>query len=81
MELQIEDSVLVRDYMSGDERALELLINKHNQRLSSFIYSKVKDREVTEDIFQDTFMKVIRTLKRGSYSEEGIPHGHCRCRP
>lgn len=71
MELQIEDSVLVRDYMSGDERALELLINKHNQRLSSFIYSKVKDREVTEDIFQDTFMKVIRTLKRGSYSEEG----------
>lgn len=71
MELQIDDSVLVRDYMSGDERALELLINKHNQRLSSFIYSKVRDREVTEDIFQDTFMKVIRTLKRGSYSEEG----------
>ncbi len=71
MELQIEDSILVRDYMSGDERALELLINKHNQRLSSFIYSKVKDRQVTEDIFQDTFMKVIRTLKRGSYSEEG----------
>ncbi len=71
MDLQIDDSILVRDYMSGDERALELLINKHNQRLSSFIYSKVQDREVTEDIFQDTFMKVIRTLKRGSYNEEG----------
>jgi RNA polymerase sigma-70 factor (ECF subfamily) len=71
MELQIDDAVLVRDYMKGDERALELLINKHNQRLSSFIYSKVKDREATEDIFQDTFMKVIRTLKRGSYNEEG----------
>ncbi|MCX2719477.1 sigma-70 family RNA polymerase sigma factor [Lentiprolixibacter aurantiacus] len=71
MELQIDDAVLVRDYMEGDERALELLINKHNQRLSSFIYSKVKDREATEDIFQDTFMKVIRTLKRGSYNEEG----------
>ncbi len=71
MELQIDDSVLVRDYMMGDERALELLINKHNQRLSSFIYSKVKDREATEDIFQDTFMKVIRTLKRGAYNEEG----------
>ena len=71
MDLQIDDAVLVRDYMSGDERALELLINKHNQRLSSFIYSKVQDREVTEDIFQDTFMKVIRTLKRGSYNEEG----------
>ncbi|MBT8177585.1 MAG: sigma-70 family RNA polymerase sigma factor [Eudoraea sp.] len=71
MDLQIDDSVLVSDYMSGDERALEILINRHNQRLSSFIYSKVQDREVTEDIFQDTFMKVIRTLKRGSYNEEG----------
>lgn len=71
MGLQIEDSVLVRDYMSGDEKALEILINKHNQRLSSFIYSKVQDRDITEDIFQDTFIKVIRTLKKGSYSEEG----------
>jgi RNA polymerase sigma factor (sigma-70 family) len=68
---QIEDSVLVRDYMSGDEKALEILINKHNQRISSFIYSKVLDRDITEDIFQDTFIKVIRTLKKGSYSEEG----------
>jgi RNA polymerase sigma-70 factor (ECF subfamily) len=71
MELQIEDSVLVRDYMSGDERALEILIGKHNQRLTSFIYSKVLDRDITEDIFQDTFIKVIKTLKKGSYSEEG----------
>ena len=71
MELQIDDSVLVRDYMSGDERALEILIGKHNQRLSSFIYSKVLDRTITEDIFQDTFIKVIKTLKKGSYSEEG----------
>ncbi|MDX1365821.1 MAG: sigma-70 family RNA polymerase sigma factor, partial [Arenibacter latericius] len=52
-------------------RALEKLIDRHNQRLSSFIYSKVQDREVTEDIFQDTFMKVIRTLKKGNYNEEG----------
>ncbi len=71
MELQIEDSILVRDYISGDESALEKLILKHNQRLTSFIYSKVMDRDITEDIFQDTFIKVIRTLKKGSYSEEG----------
>ncbi|HUH47241.1 MAG TPA: sigma-70 family RNA polymerase sigma factor [Arenibacter sp.] len=71
MELLIEDSVLVKDYMNGDEKALEILINRHNRRLSSFIYSKVQDREITEDIFQDTFIKVIRTLKRGSYNEEG----------
>ncbi|MEO0528758.1 MAG: sigma-70 family RNA polymerase sigma factor [Bacteroidota bacterium] len=71
MELQIDDSILVKDYISGDEKALEILINRHNQRISSFIYSKVMDRDITEDIFQDTFIKVIRTLKRGSYSEEG----------
>ena len=71
MEHQIEDSVLVRDYISGDEKSLEVLINRHNQRITSFIYSKVLDRDITEDIFQDTFIKVIRTLKRGTYSEEG----------
>ncbi|HLT51968.1 MAG TPA: sigma-70 family RNA polymerase sigma factor, partial [Arenibacter sp.] len=71
MELLIDDSALVRNYMNGDEKSLEILINRHNQRLSSFIYSKVQDREITEDIFQDTFIKVIRTLKRGSYNEEG----------
>ena len=71
MELQIDDSALVRDYISGDERALEILIHRHNQRISSFIYSKVLDRDVTEDIFQDTFIKVIKTLKKGNYSEEG----------
>ncbi|TMU56325.1 MULTISPECIES: RNA polymerase sigma factor [Flagellimonas] len=71
MELQIDDSILVKDYIAGNEKALETLINRHNQRISSFIYSKVLDRDVAEDIFQDTFIKVIKTLKRGSYSEEG----------
>ncbi|MEK6154211.1 sigma-70 family RNA polymerase sigma factor [Flavobacteriaceae bacterium 3-367] len=71
MELQIDDSFLISAYMNGDERALETLINKHNQRITSFIYSKVMDRDVTEDIFQDTFIKVIRTLKKGSYIDEG----------
>ena len=71
MELQINDSILVKNYIAGDEKALEILINRHNQRISSFIYSKVLDRDVAEDIFQDTFIKVIKTLKRGSYSEEG----------
>ena len=71
MKVQIEDSVLIKSYINGDERALETLINRHNQRISSFIYSKINDRGITEDIFQDTFIKVIRTLKRGTYSEEG----------
>lgn len=71
MEIRIEDSQLVKQYMNGNERAIGVLINRHNARLTGFIYSKVGDRELTEDIFQDTFMKVIRTLKRGAYSEEG----------
>ncbi|MBT8187744.1 MAG: sigma-70 family RNA polymerase sigma factor [Croceitalea sp.] len=71
MELQIEDSILVKNYIDGDEKALEILINRHNQRITSFIYSKVLDRDITEDIFQDTFIKVIKTLKKGRYSEEG----------
>jgi RNA polymerase sigma-70 factor (ECF subfamily) len=71
MRNQIEDSVLVQDYISGNEKSLEILINRHNQRVTSFIYSKVLDRDITEDIFQDTFIKVIKTLKKGRYSEEG----------
>ncbi len=65
------DSKLVSDYIHGNEYALEILIKRHQQRLFSFIYSKVKDRDITEDIFQDTFIKVIRTLKKGNYNEEG----------
>ncbi len=65
------DAVLVTNYINGDESALATLINRHKQRIYSFIYSKVVDRDTTEDIFQDTFIKVINTLKRGAYIEEG----------
>ena len=67
----ISDATLVSSYINGDESALEVLIKRHKQRIFSFIYSKVYDRDVAEDIFQDTFIKVIRTLKRGAYNEEG----------
>ncbi|WP_346883415.1 sigma-70 family RNA polymerase sigma factor [uncultured Algibacter sp.] len=67
----ITDAILVSNYIKGDESALETLIVRHKQKIYSFIYSKVFDRDVAEDIFQDTFIKVIRTLKRGAYNEEG----------
>jgi RNA polymerase sigma-70 factor (ECF subfamily) len=66
-----KDSVLVSNYIKGNEAALGVLIKRHQQRLFSFIYSKVRDKDVTEDVFQDTFIKVIRTLKKGNYNEEG----------
>ena len=65
------DSLLVKNYILGDESSLEILIKKHQQRLFSFIYSMVKDKDVANDIFQDTFIKVIKTLKKGNYNEEG----------
>ena len=65
------DSTLVTSYIQGCESSLEILIKKHKQRLYSFIYSKVQDRDITEDVFQDTFIKVIRTLKLGNYNEQG----------
>ena len=67
----ITDAVLVKNYLDGDENALSILIHRHKQKIYSFIYSKVFDRDITEDIFQDTFIKVIRTLKLGKYNEEG----------
>ncbi len=67
----ISDSVLINDYIHGNEKSLEILIIRHKQRIFSFILSKVLDRDLAEDLFQDTFIKVINTLKRGAYNEEG----------
>jgi len=68
---KLDDGVLVKNYIEGNERSLEILILRHKQRIFSFIYSKVQDRDVADDIFQDTFIKVINTLKLGKYNEEG----------
>ena len=66
-----DDSLLFREYMNGNETALEKLIDKYKSRIYSFIYSKVLDKDVAEDIFQDTFIKVILTLKSDKYNDEG----------
>jgi len=65
------DSQLVLKYIDGSEKALGVLIERHNQRIFRFIFSKVYDKEISNDIFQDTFVKVIKTLKAGKYNEEG----------
>ncbi|QJP35128.1 sigma-70 family RNA polymerase sigma factor [Nonlabens sp. Ci31] len=67
----VQDAALVMQYIEGNEKGIEILITRHKQRIYSFIFSKVLDRDITEDIFQDTFIKVIRTLKKGNYNEEG----------
>lgn len=65
------DALLVKNYVAGDENALATLINRHQSKIYGFIYSKISDRDVSDDIFQDTFIKVIKTLKSNSYNEEG----------
>jgi RNA polymerase sigma-70 factor (ECF subfamily) len=69
--VQLPDSLLVRNYVEGDENALTVLINRHQSKIFGFIYSKIADRDISNDIFQDTFIKVIKTLKSNSYNEEG----------
>jgi RNA polymerase sigma-70 factor (ECF subfamily) len=68
---KLQDAVLVSNYINGDQNAIEVLIIRHKQRVFSFIYSKILNKDTTEDIFQDTFIKVINTLKKGKYNEQG----------
>lgn len=66
-----DDSKLVDSFLKGDESALAELIERYKNKVYGFIFSKVLDKNIAEDIFQDTFVKVILTLKEGKYSEEG----------
>lgn len=69
--VSLGDQELVKLYVNGNEKAFELLINRHKDRIYRFILSKINDPDLASDYFQDTFMKVIVTLKSGNYNEEG----------
>lgn len=68
---QICDALLIQQYVDGNEKALALLIKRHQSKVFGFIFSKTNDAALTDDIFQDTFIKVIQKLKSESYNEEG----------
>jgi RNA polymerase sigma-70 factor (ECF subfamily) len=68
---QFTDQELIQLFISGNESALSVLIKKHETRLFTYIKMMVKDQTLAEDIYQDTFMKVIYKLKSGHYNEEG----------
>ena len=69
--IMLSDSDLIRLYLDGDESALKALILRHEQKIFTYILSSVKSRELAEDLFQDTFIKVINTLRAGAYKDEG----------
>jgi RNA polymerase sigma-70 factor, ECF subfamily len=67
----LTDIELVHLYTGGDERAFEVLLHRHKRKVWSHIFLMVREREVTEDIFQEAFIKVVHHLKAGKYNEEG----------
>ena len=67
----LSDQELVKNYLNGDNSSFEILLTRHKSRVFAFIMSKVKNRDLSEDIFQDTFIKVINSLQKGKYNEEG----------
>ncbi len=67
----ISDQELIGKYLAGYEPALEKLIRRHKNRVYAYILMVVKDKELAEDLFQDTFIKVINTFRSGQYKEEG----------
>jgi RNA polymerase sigma factor (sigma-70 family) len=68
---KLTEQELIHAYIKGNENAIEQLILRHKNRVYSYIYYKVKDEELAEDIFQDTFIKAINTIKKGNYNDEG----------
>ena len=67
----LSDKQLVDSYRNGNVASFELLVERHQNKVFSYILMLVKDRQLADDIFQDTFLKIIRTIKAGAYKEEG----------
>lgn len=65
------DSVLISDYLNGNNAAFERLLTRYKNRVYGFVYAKVNNASLADDIFQDTFIKVVKTLQAGNYKEEG----------
>ncbi len=68
---QFSDAELIHEYIHGQEYALEVLINRYKDKIYTSVYMLVKDKYLAEDIFQDAFLKMIKTIKEGRYAEQG----------
>ena len=72
MNMQVlNDSALIRQYQSGDRNAISQLIERHSRRVRNYIRMLVKDHDLTEDIFQETFIKAVRVIDEGRYCDNG----------
>ncbi len=68
---KVSDQELIKHYLEGKESGLIELIRRHKSKIYTSIYFLVKDQEVADDLFQDTFIKIINGLKAGTYRDEG----------
>lgn len=67
----LSDNHLITAYIAGDENAFALLLNRHKNRIYTAIYLLVRDEDLAHDLFQDTFIKIIDTLRQGRYNDQG----------
>ncbi len=67
----MDDRELITAYLDGNDKAFEVLLMRHKDKMYRFIYLKLRDKMLAEDVFQETFVKIINTLKLGTYNEEG----------
>ena len=69
--MSLSDSTLINQLTSGNSHSFSILVDRYQKRVYGFIFSKVKDAELADDVFQDTFVKVIKNLRLGKYKDEG----------
>ena len=68
---KLSDNQLLNAYLSGNENAITALVNRHRRRIFDYIHMMVKDRDVADDIFQETLIRVLRFVNDGRYTENG----------
>ena len=71
MSNNLSDKELVMRYQAGDVSCFQILVDRYQNKVYSYIMMLVRDRQLADDLFQDTFLKIIRTIKGGAYKEEG----------
>ena len=69
--MSLSDTTLIAEFISGNSNSFSILLDRYQKRVYGFIYSKVHDPDLADDIFQDTFIKVVKNLRLGKYSDEG----------
>ena len=69
--MSLSDTTLIAEFISGNSNSFSILLDRYQKRVYGFIYSKVNDPDLADDIFQDTFIKVVKNLRLGKYNDEG----------